>query len=218
MDKGTDAPQAYPRRSELTVKARILVAAGLAIAAFVVFNAVLALGATAVFAHEVRTIVGSAQENSSQIVERTENRHPGFSRFTADPVWDSPEWAALAAAKQADENALHTEVFAEQRGKIEEQPWPFRGINLGMINDMAPVPVDRSAPLDDATAADVHVLAAFNAGLQACSSGDITGYVAEWDPANATLDTAPGTTTGEAWISVAPDLVRAAASSACGNS
>lgn len=130
---------------------------------------------------------------------------PGFVAFRADPVWSSPEWAAIAGAQLTEDEALEGPRLA----RLESSPltsWAagFARSYLVIPMDTEPVFTWRTvrAPMTDA----------FAAGADICAGNDPAAGLAGWAP-----DSGTGYLTGfaDVWEENSPVIVEAAVRSIC---
>lgn len=130
---------------------------------------------------------------------------PGFIAFRADPIWSSPEWAAITEAQLAeDEAATAVEYRSLNRTRLTSWAVPMAHSNWVIPMDTEPVFSWRTVrpPMVDA----------FEAGASICSGDDPAAGLAAWTPET---DSVYITGFADVWRKNAPVIVEAAVRSIC---
>lgn len=130
---------------------------------------------------------------------------PGFIAFRADPVWSSPEWAAITKAQLAeDEAATAVEYRSLERTRLTSWAVPMARSNWVIPMDTEPLFSWRTVrpPMVDA----------FEAGASICAGDDPAAGLAAWTPETNTVYM---TGFADVWESNAPAIVEAAVHSIC---
>lgn len=169
-----------------------------------------------IVAHEIQNLADNRDQSVAETIRRLETRKPWVSDFRADPVWGSPEWAAIAVATDESELRFHREATDGLRKEIDSTILFQRGILRRALDHLEPRLMGTTAPLDDHTAASIPFMHAVIHAQKACDSGDPAGYIAGAELGLLTY-TENDHELLRAWDESAPLLVSTAALHACGN-
>lgn len=147
-----------------------------------------------------RAVASQRDQLESMTMDR-----PGFIAFRADPIWSSPEWAAITEAQLAeDEAATAVEYRSLNRTRLTSWAVPMARSNWVIPMDTEPVFSWRTVrkPMIDA----------FEAGTFICAGDDPATGLAAWTP-----ETGAEYKTGfaDVWERNAPAIVEAAVHSIC---
>lgn len=171
-------------------------------------------------AHSLADVAQRADDRARETLAKNIVNRPGYAGFLADPVWNSPSWAAIAAAQDEDNEQLYSPAAAEMRAQAEDALWPTRPLLTDSVDNFSSyllTKAETAAPLTHRTerVAAIPVTAAFILGKQACESGAIPGYLNSRDPDSLIPVGQDGSSLRAAWTENGKTIIAAASRHAC---
>lgn len=160
-------------------------------------------------------MVEREDQHRAETVETLESKHPWITDLRSDPVWDSPEWQAIASVQSADDLASYRDVTAEIRQDIDRMIYGPRQILQRALDDLAPEPFS-AGPLGDSAVISPAFLSVVIHAYRACETSEPGAYITGTDLTGPPFQGENAEAMVHAWDAGAELLVSTAVSYACG--
>lgn len=148
--------------------------------------------------------LNSSRHSQSAKLDAMKGDAPGFIAFRANPVWSSPEWAAITEAQLAEDEAVAGPYLA----RLESSPLTSWAAGFARSNRVIPMDTE---PVFSWRTVRAPMTDAFAAGTAICASGSPAAALATWAPESTEYLTG----FAEVFKANAPVIVAAAARSIC---
>lgn len=193
-EPSTDSdPHARTRKTLALTAGPVLIAGGVFVALPVIGDA----GASISY-------LNSARQSQSAKLDAMKDDDPGFVAFRADPVWSSPEWAAITRAQMVEDEVVADPYLA----RLESSPLTSWAAGYARSNHVIPMDTE---PVFSWRTVRAPMTDAFAAGTGICASDDPAAALAAWAPESTEYLTG----FAEIFKANAPVIVTAAARSIC---
>ena len=177
--------------------------------------------------HEIYQRLQVTGPFNEQLMEQSHSRTEAFDRwsesgpfkaFTADPVWESTEWAAIVDAEDARNTAVWDGRLAEMRERAKDKLHPADKLleRADSLYELATEPMEKQLPLTKRSMREP-LIQILRESAEACRSGDVEAWLADWDAELPAYPAAPDADYVDVWTTNAPVIIRAGAEHYCGN-
>lgn len=203
-----ERPKPWSRKAKAALACGVITTAGAGLILTAVIPALVVGG-------EIRSMVEREDQHRAETIETLESKHPWITDLRSDPVWDSPEWKAIASVQSADHFASYRAATAEIRQDVDRMVYGPRQILQRALDDLAPEPFS-AGPLNDSTVVSPAFLSVVIHAYRACETGEPDAYIAGTDLTDPPFHGENAEAMVQTWDAGAELLVGTAVSYACG--